>query len=56
VSRKADHQIVDTGPDRIVRHPIYTGIILASAQLVERGAVTPNRHGSMIGPRRTRPV
>jgi protein-S-isoprenylcysteine O-methyltransferase Ste14 len=30
VSRKADHHIVDTGPYGIVRHPIYTGIILAS--------------------------
>ena len=31
VSRKAEHHIVDTGPYGIVRHPIYTGIILASA-------------------------
>lgn len=31
VSRKAEHHIVDTGPYRIVRHPIYTGIIVASA-------------------------
>jgi len=31
VSRKADHHVVDTGPYAIVRHPIYTGIILASA-------------------------
>ena len=30
VTRKADHHVVDTGPYRIVRHPIYTGIILAS--------------------------
>jgi protein-S-isoprenylcysteine O-methyltransferase Ste14 len=30
VSRKADHHVVDTGPYGIVRHPIYTGIILAS--------------------------
>jgi len=30
VSRKADHRIVDTGPYGIVRHPIYTGIIIAS--------------------------
>jgi protein-S-isoprenylcysteine O-methyltransferase Ste14 len=31
VSRKADHHVVDTGPYGIVRHPIYTGIIFASA-------------------------
>jgi protein-S-isoprenylcysteine O-methyltransferase Ste14 len=31
VSRKAEHHVVDTGPYRIVRHPIYTGIIVASA-------------------------
>lgn len=30
VGRKADHHIVDTGPYGIVRHPIYTGITLAS--------------------------
>jgi protein-S-isoprenylcysteine O-methyltransferase Ste14 len=29
VTRKADHHVVDTGPYAIVRHPIYTGIILA---------------------------
>ncbi len=30
VTRKADHRIIDTGPYGIVRHPIYTGIILAA--------------------------
>jgi protein-S-isoprenylcysteine O-methyltransferase Ste14 len=29
VTRKSDHRIIDTGPYGIVRHPIYTGIILA---------------------------
>jgi protein-S-isoprenylcysteine O-methyltransferase Ste14 len=29
VTRKADHRIVDTGPYGLVRHPIYTGILLA---------------------------
>lgn len=29
VSKKEDHRIVDNGPYGIVRHPIYTGIILA---------------------------
>jgi protein-S-isoprenylcysteine O-methyltransferase Ste14 len=31
VGRKADHRLIDTGPYGIVRHPIYTGIIVASA-------------------------
>lgn len=40
VARKADHHIVDTGPYGIVRHPIYTGIILASfATAMMRGTV-----------------
>jgi protein-S-isoprenylcysteine O-methyltransferase Ste14 len=30
VGRKADHRVVDSGPYAIVRHPIYTGIIIAS--------------------------
>jgi len=30
VTRKQDHHIVDTGPYALVRHPIYTGIIIAS--------------------------
>jgi protein-S-isoprenylcysteine O-methyltransferase Ste14 len=33
VTRKADHRIVDTGPYALVRHPIYTGIITASAAM-----------------------
>jgi protein-S-isoprenylcysteine O-methyltransferase Ste14 len=29
VTRKVDHRIVDTGPYATVRHPIYTGLIVA---------------------------
>ena len=29
VTKKVDHRVVDTGPYAIVRHPIYTGILLA---------------------------
>lgn len=30
VSRKEGHRIIDTGPYRIVRHPIYSGLIVAA--------------------------
>ncbi len=30
VARKDDHRVVDTGPYAWVRHPIYTGLILAT--------------------------
>ena len=40
VTRKEGHHVVDTGPYAIVRHPIYTGITLASfATAAERGSV-----------------
>lgn len=29
ITRKVDHHVVDTGPYALVRHPIYTGLILA---------------------------
>jgi protein-S-isoprenylcysteine O-methyltransferase Ste14 len=29
ITRKADHHVVDTGPYRLVRHPIYSGLLLA---------------------------
>jgi protein-S-isoprenylcysteine O-methyltransferase Ste14 len=29
VTRKTDHRIVTTGPYKVVRHPIYSGIIVA---------------------------
>lgn len=28
ITKKADHRVVDTGPYAIVRHPIYTGLML----------------------------
>jgi protein-S-isoprenylcysteine O-methyltransferase Ste14 len=40
VTRKADHHIVDTGPYGMVRHPIYTGLILSAlAVAVIKGSV-----------------
>ena len=29
ITRKEEHRLVDTGPYALVRHPIYTGIIIA---------------------------
>jgi protein-S-isoprenylcysteine O-methyltransferase Ste14 len=29
ITRKTDHHVVDTGPYAIVRHPIYTGMLLS---------------------------
>jgi protein-S-isoprenylcysteine O-methyltransferase Ste14 len=38
VTKKEGHHVVDTGPYRLVRHPIYTGIILSSfATAFEKG-------------------
>jgi protein-S-isoprenylcysteine O-methyltransferase Ste14 len=40
VSRLPDHRVIDTGPFAIVRHPIYSGIILAAFLLAaEQGTV-----------------
>jgi len=30
VVKKAGHHVVDTGPYRVVRHPIYSGVIFAA--------------------------
>ena len=41
VTRKAEHHVVDTGPYAIVRHPIYTGILIALlATALVRGTAT----------------
>jgi len=38
VTLKQDHELITSGPYRIVRHPIYTGLLLAFAGLaVARG-------------------
>jgi protein-S-isoprenylcysteine O-methyltransferase Ste14 len=29
ITRKADHRVVDSGPYSLVRHPIYSGLLLA---------------------------
>lgn len=34
ITKKIDHRVVDTGPYAIVRHPIYTGILVALFALI----------------------
>ena len=45
VTRKDDHRVVDTGPYAIVRHPIYTGLLVA----VFAVAVAEGRIGAFAG-------
>jgi protein-S-isoprenylcysteine O-methyltransferase Ste14 len=41
VTRKEGHHVVDTGPYALVRHPIYTGILVAAgATAIEQGTAT----------------
>ena len=40
ITAKAGHHVVDTGPYELVRHPIYTGLLLAIlATMVAKGTV-----------------
>jgi protein-S-isoprenylcysteine O-methyltransferase Ste14 len=48
ITRKADHRIVDTGPYALVRHPIYTGIILALFALAAEKATPAALLGAVV--------
>ena len=38
MTKKAGHHVIDTGPYRLVRHPIYSGLILSAfATAIEKG-------------------
>jgi protein-S-isoprenylcysteine O-methyltransferase Ste14 len=40
ITRKTDHRVVDSGPYAIVRHPIYSGLLLSlSATAAVKGTV-----------------
>lgn len=40
ITRKANHRVVDTGPYGLVRHPIYTGLLLAIlATMAAKGTI-----------------
>ncbi len=49
VTRKTDHRIIDTGPYAIVRHPIYTGIILAMFAVAVLKGTIYTIAGAIIG-------
>jgi protein-S-isoprenylcysteine O-methyltransferase Ste14 len=48
VTKKEGHHVVDTGPYRLVRHPIYTGIIIASFALAGARATPAAIEGATI--------
>lgn len=50
ITKKVEHRIVMTGPYRIVRHPIYTGILLAIiATALSKGAIVAGSGALLIG-------
>ncbi|MQT11202.1 methyltransferase family protein [Segnochrobactrum spirostomi] len=48
VTIKADHRVVDSGPYGLVRHPIYTGVILALLASVAASATLPAIVGGVV--------
>jgi protein-S-isoprenylcysteine O-methyltransferase Ste14 len=48
IAKKSGHRIVDTGPYALVRHPIYTGLLLAViATTIAKGSV-PGIAGAIL--------
>jgi len=45
VTRKTDHRLVDTGPYAVVRHPIYTGLLIAAVATAVLEAKWPSFAG-----------
>jgi protein-S-isoprenylcysteine O-methyltransferase Ste14 len=48
VTRKENHRVVDSGPYRLVRHPIYTGLILSTLATAAAIATLPALAGSVL--------
>jgi protein-S-isoprenylcysteine O-methyltransferase Ste14 len=48
VTLKPDHHVVDSGPYAIVRHPIYTGILLAALATMAAKGTIPGVLGALL--------
>jgi len=48
VTRKDDHAVVQSGPYRLVRHPIYTGLIVAALAEAAIGGQAANLAGALL--------
>ncbi len=49
MAAKANHQVVDTGPYRLVRHPIYSGLLVAAfATALEKGTVAASPGAAIL--------
>jgi protein-S-isoprenylcysteine O-methyltransferase Ste14 len=48
VTTKADHRVVDRGPYGLVRHPIYTGILLAVFATAAAKGTVPGLAGAAL--------
>jgi len=48
VSRKVDHTVIQSGPYRLVRHPIYTGLILAGLAQGVLVGMAANLFGALL--------
>lgn len=48
VTKKADHRVIDTGPYAIVRHPIYTGILVAVYATMALKGTIPGVAGAIL--------
>jgi protein-S-isoprenylcysteine O-methyltransferase Ste14 len=48
ITRKEDHRVIDTGPYRLVRHPIYTGLIGATLATGVAVATTTALLGALL--------
>jgi protein-S-isoprenylcysteine O-methyltransferase Ste14 len=48
VTRKEDHKLIDTGPYAFIRHPIYTGLVIALFATAAVEATVPALLGSVV--------